>query len=889
MNRTHQRSALVRPVRIAGTALTGLGLVALALPSPVHAAGSEGVDVVNTETVQVYMDAQGNVDSSRVYEQLTLTGDGSVELDNPIEESGLRNLDGFTGFDVTNGSQSVSAEVDGVERLRTVSDYTGQLPLEVTVDYLLDGEPVEPGDIVGASGELEVLYTVQNVTGAEQTVSFPDGAGGFVTETVDVPIPIVGSLSTVAPPSFTNVQSQQANIAGDGKGGTKLSFTMTLFPPIGSDTVEFGYTATISDGVVPGASVSALPVNPLQSPSFKTAGESYKSGSATGLQLAMGAGTIDENLLKLRDGASRLLGGLMQLSAGADELNAGLAGEAAPGAQLLADGSAELRSGLGSLGDGAGRLRAGAGDLAAGASKLDAGAGELSRGAKKVDGGADKLAAGAGKLDKGAGKLSEGAATLAEGTGTALTGSESLEQGLKLISGGLGQLAGVEGLPKALEGAKALKAGVDEILVNVGTTDQPATLLGGLQQLEAGLGRAQEGSVQLVGGLRQLRGDGSQANPGLVGAKGGVDQVQSGLEDAVKPGGSLDTLIAGLNAVKATDCGPICRSIIDGQILPGVQSSKTKLTEANEGLKLVSGGLGAAIGGLDSQLIPGMQQLNQGITDAKTGATTLKDGAGRLRAGLLQVQGGLATLQVGLTSAVAGVTQLYSGAGTAYEGSSDLADGLLRIDTGADALSDGAGDLASGTGKLSAGADTLAAGTDELAGGAGKLSAGTGELGAGAKKLAAGTVELEDGAVRASEGSSQIADGASDLAEGLGDAADGSGRLAEGLDEAAEGAPQLVDGAQRLSDEGMSMLVGAGRDTAQDYGKLYAIMEAGATRADVQNMAYGAPEGAQGLTAYSYELVGDDGESGRNLMRGVAALGLLGAALGALGLRRRLA
>lgn len=87
----------------------------------------------------------------------------------------------------------------------------------------------------------------------------------------------------------------------------------------------------------------------------------------------------------------------------------------------------------------------------------------------------------------------------------------------------------------------------------------------------------------------------------------------------------------------------------------------------------------------------------------------------------------------------------------------------------------------------------------------------------------------------------------------------------------------------------MSRLITAGKDTAQNYGKLYAIMEAGATRADVQDMAYGAPKGAQGLTAYSYELVGDDGEDSRNVTRGVAALLLLGLGGAALGLRRRFA
>ena len=142
---------------------------------------------------------------------------------------------------------------------------------DVAVQYKLDGKTVEPGDIVGKSGKLDVEYTVENVTGKSQEVTFDDGKGGTVTKTVDVPIPMVGSLSLVAPSSFTNVSSQQANIAGDGKGGTKLSFTMTLFPPIGSTTADFGYTADIKDGVVPRSEISALPVNPLDSPTFKTA------------------------------------------------------------------------------------------------------------------------------------------------------------------------------------------------------------------------------------------------------------------------------------------------------------------------------------------------------------------------------------------------------------------------------------------------------------------------------------------------------------------------------------------------------------------------------------------------------------------------------------------
>ena len=62
---------------------------------------------------------------------------------------------------------------------------------------------------------------------------------------------------------------------------------------------------------------------------------------------------------------------------------------------------------------------------------------------------------------------------------------------------------------------------------------------------------------------------------------------------------------------------------------------------------------------------------------------------------------------------------------------------------------------------------------------------------------------------------------------------------------------------------------------------MYATMQAGAERAQTEDMAYGAPEGAAGLTAYSYVIQGEDGEAARNWARGLAGMALLG--LGAAG------
>ncbi len=480
----------MKTIHTIGAALATMAVAAVSLaPAAVAAEDSGTVDVVNTETVQVYVSPDGEVESQRVYEQLSFTGDGSVTVANPIEESGLRNLDGFSDVSAEDGVQEVEVEVDGYERLRSVSDFTGDLPLEFSIQYLLDGEEIEPGDVVGATGALEVIYTVTNVTSQPQEVSFPDGSGGTMTETVDVPIPIVGSMTTTVPSSFTDVTSEQANIAGDGKGATKLSFTMTLFPPLGENEMQFSYQAQVSDAVLPATSVTALPVNPLEVPTFKTAGDSYQNGADTGVRLAEGATTIDTNLLKLRDGAAELLAGLIQLSDGSDQLATGLAGEAAPGARELADGL--------------------------------------------------------GQIDDGAGQLADGAGRLADGSQEASSGSQKLENGLGLISGGLDQLSGVKGLPKALDGVKQLKAGMDQIVAGFGSTTKADTLLYGLDQLEQGLPAAVQGAATIQAALTGLRGtvDCTATPPtgtGLAKAKCGVDRVKGGL-DARRSGSSART------------------------------------------------------------------------------------------------------------------------------------------------------------------------------------------------------------------------------------------------------------------------------------------------------------------------------------------------------------
>jgi len=837
-----------KSLKLAGAAFFVAPAAALLAAGPAMAASAGDVVVSNTETVQAYLDASGKVDVARVYEQVAMQGKGSVDLVNPVETKGLRNLDGFGGFDVKDGNMVGTYQVDGEKRLRSVSDYTKKLPLEVEVKYTLDGKAVRPGDVVGKSGLLKVQYTVRNVTGQPQDVSFNDGTGKTATASEDVVIPMVGSLSTVLPSNFTDVQSGEANMAGDGHGGTKISFTMTLFGPIGKPEATFGYQAKISDGVIPKASISALPVSPLDSPSFKGGAESYKGGAETGATLTAGATEIDSNLLKLRDGAGDLLAGLIKLRDGAGQLNAGLAGEAAPGAAQLAEG----------------------------ANKLKGGTSQLSAGAKSAKDGADQVSGGANQVADGATQLATGSAALASGSGDLAAGAADLADGIALIK------AGVEALPTTVAqdaDFKRLQGALAGIQVGIGSpTDATSnTLLGGLNLLKYGL-RSPLG----VASCDQDPTDDSNTADNC-GAADGASLIGDKLGAAAATGGDLDKLIGAAKsaydyvaASSAGTCPPrdpstglppastqvpaatpcyAASSVVYGLALP----ANANPAKPEGGLKaqtaLAAAKLSVIVAGLDTQAIPGIERIKKGLSNpgCDPDVTDKSDPkfCGVAQAAAL-VSAGVDTLVQTIADTVAGYL-------------TDAADGADQVADGASQVADGAG--------------LVAGGTADLADGAGQLADGAGQLDSGLGTLSAGAGELDNGA-------GQLNDGAAKLSSGLKDAADGSGQLKDGLDQAAAGAPKIKDGAQQLSDQGTKKLIEAGKSTAADYGQKYALIEAGAKRAQTEGMAYGAPADAAGQTAYSYELAGADGEGGRNLGRGLGAAVVL--ALGAgVGLLRR--
>ena len=832
----------------AGIGASGLALV---LASPIGAAAAssnEPAIVVNRETVQAELSPSGSLDTARLFSQLVVTGDGTYKILDPTSGKNIRDLDGFSAPDVSNGKASYSVEVHGRASRRTVADFTGKLPLAVKAEYTLDGKRMSAQDIVGKSGILDVQYTVENVSATPTPITYTV-AGKKVSKTVDLVTPYVGQLSLTLPSSFTDIDAVRADIGGDGRGGQVLNWTMVLFEPIGQVKQRFGYTARVKNAELPGATIQAVPVSPNKKPELAYGEKGFAEGVDSAGNVAFAGATIDSNMVKLRDGAGDLLAGLTKLAAGAAALNDGLAGSAAPGARQLADGL---------------------GTAKAGSAKLAAGADQLGGGLTKVKDGSGKLSAGLGAASAGSEKLLDGSQALATGAGLTAAGAKSLSDGLVLISGGLDQLAGASALPAAKAGAIALRAGVDKLLAGLGSATTPGTILNGMAQIAGGVG--QLGSQVQLG----LDNPTDPAHPGTKQAVQGLQQLSSLQKMTLTTGIPAGALGAGAPAVpgiKATlGCGTfVPATALEIQVATACGVIDTLLTNTGFGFAKTDATLVAMLAGIaDAQAKLG------------AGVGALSAGVSQVQAGLLQIVGGLKSgdpknpgiaegldgLITGLTAAVAGVTQLSAGAKSAATGSVALADGTAKV--------------AAGAGQLSGeGAAPLAAGLSQLYAGSKALDDGLGQLATGGGAAVAGVHAIDDGLTKLYAGGTKLADG-------LEAAADGSGQLADGLNQAKAGNVKIHDGVEALRTQAAVPLTTAGEAVAASYAERYATMKALDERAASGALPYGAPDGATGSAVYQLTLAAATTNTRDNTMRGLVALVLLAlASLSGFVVRRR--
>lgn len=535
---------------------------------------SEALSSTVRKSISMSGDADGTINSTQMVTQVSAVGDGQMTVNVPIGGNSTRNLDGFGSIPVEGQDAVFNLNVNGSEEQRVLST-AEQNVLSVKTIVTLDGKPIDPDDVVGKTGLLDVQYTVVNSGTSTQTVTFQNARGETITQEQEVNLPIGGSIDIDLPQGFNEVTAKGANIGGDGMGQTTLGFSVVLFKPLGDPVATFGYQARITDGTIPAAKFTFLPIVPLDNPSVVTAEAAFKGGAAVGTQIYEAGVGISKNLLTLQDGAAKLLVGLETAVTGIDELASKLkAGEPdaqklAAGAETISDGiNNTLAPGIEQVIDGVTApdgLQAGLKLLEASVKKLPetvaaqvkampmyqqliAGADQLTAGKAQADGGIKVLEAAAPVLGKVCDQLAidelivlgpflppedripagttcggitgglqdyvDGANQLAESLGTQADGSTGYLDSINLIMEGVE--ATLLGTPAA-PGIKALSDGVDDVLVP------------GLEQLYDGV---KPGS-DLADGAEQVAAGNETLSESVTAAADGSQLLADKLPDAV--------------------------------------------------------------------------------------------------------------------------------------------------------------------------------------------------------------------------------------------------------------------------------------------------------------------------------------------------------------------
>jgi putative membrane protein len=830
-------------------ALAGAGgvllIAASAAPGAAVTRGEDSGDVQATvrKTVLQTATATGEIQTSRMYTQVSAAGNGTKTVTVPVGVDSNRNLNQFGPFPMEGQSIVFNLTVDGGVEERTLTDAEIS-PMKVSVKVMLDGVEVEPADLVGQDGVVDVQYTVRNSTARTEDITYSDVEGNEITEPMEVADPYAGSLDITLPMGFNEITAPGATIAGDGTNQTSLGYTMVLFPPLGSPEVTVGYQARVTNASMPAAVFSFLPIIPYDNSTIAGTADAYKGGAAVGAQIWDAGVQIGDNLLKLQEGAGQLVAGLGQLAAGASQLSDGLVNTAAPGSAALADGATQVSDGLGELNSNVPALEDGV-------NQLDDGANQISDGLNELDSKVPALESGVGQLNTGAQQLSGGLDQLNSQMPALVDGVKLLDEGGQLVAGGLLQLqATLEGLPAAVKATpeyQQLVGGVDLVIAGLrypGTTDCDVALAGGTPSACGAMD-----AVELISGLLAT----------------GADDLTTKLQPLVQ------ALYFG-GAGQITGVPAPCNA--PPTVLPPATNPPDNYCDAVSSVYYAlfapAGAPGFPLGGLQNQ--------------ADTAATSLEDVYTGVDAQLIP---GLDAIKLGIGQLVdaiaAKITEdpkflaLVAGGQDLSAGLSDLNSKIGPLAAGVGQLTTGASQLAAGTKELNSQVPTLASGVAQLAAGGEQLADGTGELADSVPTLASGVQQLDDGAA-------QVADGADQLATGLGDAADGSQQLADGLGQAEPGGAQIEDGAGQLKEQGADALATTGKEAQLGYAKDVAMLEASQQLGlEGAGVPFGFAEGTDVTTtaAIQVQLAGISADSENNLMKYGLGIALIAGAAGA--------
>ena len=618
---------------------------------------------------------------------------------------------------------------------------TRDLPVDLQLDFYLDGEKTTNQDLKGKSGHLKIVLSAENKNYVIKNIA------GKKTK-VYAPYVVMNTMSfdeSVA----SNIKAENSKVVKDGKNEVISSVLTPGLTENFQDLLEDIQMEDFKNQVT--IEMDVKDYQPI---------ESYAVISNELFQNKANIKSINElrdGIQKLQDNAQKLVDGSMKLTDAQEKINHGIQ-DMDGGVQKLNKGSQELY-------DKSGELENKVGEVIDKVKPIPGYAKKMAKGGDQLSSGISAYTSGVGKMNANTGKMKDGARQLAQG-------SRDLDNGLGQLKGATSQLrAGSKKLGKI----DSLKGDVTAKLAN----------------LKAGVDQLTQGALQV--------------KVGVDGAKGGADKLAQANGDLNEGIQEMNTIVQRINLPSAPRDGVQSQLKSIGKDVGSIQGQSNKAIgllresedpKAKEAVALLNSIQSSAGSIGESAQAIGSGLGGSGASDMEGQIEKLQAGMNQLATSSQALNGKMSQLPLALGELQGGAEKVYQGANTMNqqlaEGMKDisgkmdtseltqLADALVKLDVATGQLKDGSSKLRQGTEQSEQGVDTLADAIAELDSNSAKLNEGANDLSKGLNEFSEKSIMFNEFPKLKSQGITPMRNGIHELNSGISSLGDGTIKLKNG-------------------------------------------------------------------------------------------------------------
>ena len=459
---------------------------------------------VKDETVYVLAGADGSVRKIIVSDWIQ-NALGSDAINDVTQLTGIENVKGNESYTM-GGNSSCVWNAKGND-IYYQGDLDQELPVAVTVSYMLDGQPIAPAELAGKSGKVTIRF---DYTNHQYELLEIDGK----QEKIYVPFAMLTGLM-LDNDVFTNVSVTNGKIMNDGD---RTIVAGLAFPGLQESLGLDRDTLELPDYIEITANVEryelettvTLAVNEL----FNDAASTMEDNDDLD-----GLGDLDDKLDELTDAMDQLIDGSSRLY---------------DGLCTLLDSSKELVAGIDQLAAGAAQLKQGAEGLSAGAAQLQAGAAALDQGLDRLAGQNDALNGGAAQVFQSllASANSQLAAAGVQAPELTMENYGQVLDGVIAAAGESPAAQQVAALKASLDSYNGFYQGLQSYTAGVAQAKDGAGELNvGVDALKNGADNLSAGAGQLYDGILTMKGNAPALIDGVTQLRDGAMELSHGLKE----------------------------------------------------------------------------------------------------------------------------------------------------------------------------------------------------------------------------------------------------------------------------------------------------------------------------------------------------------------------